>query len=172
MRPDERRYPIQPILDRTGWSHRDFAEHDHVELSTIRKRVSRGLSAPDAERIAVRLLHVPAVAVWPDFGEVPCANDRCDEMFAPTTNHHVYCSRRCQQRVADRRYAAKRRSDDARREAQRAYLAEYRSSERAREIERRRRRAYYLRNRERELARQREYDATVRAPRRAAAKAA
>lgn len=198
----EKRYPLAALVDAVGMSEAATARMIGLSGSTLKWARVKGLVEEAADRYACRAGLVPWVVWpdWLDDLEQECADEKCTNRFVPSRKGNIFCSKECNHRAASRNHKRRRYQDPeyrARKQAanaaykatadravklkQAAYRAanaeriaakhaEYRAANADRIRERSA--AYYQANRERALARQREYDRTVRAERRRAAKAA
>lgn len=155
-----RRYPLQPLLELTGWTMNRVTQIAPCNGGEYRLRLADGVTERTAERIAVAAGY-HALEVWPEMIEEAysaCAAADCERRFIPTRKGHSYCSDRCRERV---RMRLKYQTDEAHRAMKRAARTDFYNEvghyERARErrkyhanaeAARARSRAYYAANAE------------------------
>jgi hypothetical protein len=89
------RFGLAPLQDALGHpTHAMIAELAGVKRATVAQWTQRGLSAFQADRVAVAVGMHPA-EVWADWWDATgslCGNDRCME---PVPDHRVFCSPLC-----------------------------------------------------------------------------
>ena len=154
------RYSLEPLAASLGVPLHSLGRRLGVSGSTWQEYRDQGVSERVADRLAVRL-GVPTLSVWPEMTELAAAAcAECSGSFIPNRKGHIYCSKRCRARVAQRAYHRRRRADpvfgEIERERCRRYKAE---SVRAVKIGRK---AYYEANRERFIRYQADYRARMR----------
>jgi hypothetical protein len=140
-----RRWPLEPLAALMGG--RPGLTARGIDTRQITRAEADGLSDLLADRWAVRCgLH--PYTVWPDMAdaavadiEQECEADDCTARFVPSPRAHAgrhrFCSRRCADRVYQRRRRQRPEVRQANREARRAYYAAHGDYERARERRRR-----------------------------------
>lgn len=169
-----RRYPLEPLLELTGWTMTQVRQVAPCGGEEYRLRVEHGVTERIADRLACAVGLHPHV-VWPEMAahaledaEQECADERCTTTFVPVRKSHRYCSPRCFQRAYKRaKYRERYASDPAFREAEVARArAKRAATQRARKIKAR---AYYLANAEKLRAKARARKAARREAQRAEA---
>lgn len=139
------RYPLQPLLDAAGMTLNDLRQVCPMGGTTYRNARNIGLTEDQADRWSCRCGLLPWL-VWPNWLDdafVACASDVCDGRFVPTRRNHIYCSKRCTVRHAQRAYRARVKDTDAFKEYGRTYSRRYYAE--AGEYVRARQRAYNAR---------------------------
>ena len=144
MSPTARRYPLSALVELSGLSENALAHKVGLSGSTLKKAREDGLLEPAADRYAVRAGFHP-YEVWPEMLDhaledtsIECAGG-CGTPIQPTRADHRFCSRRCKERVGQRRrYHTDELTRRRRIESAAAYYAEAGDYVRTRERLRRR----------------------------------
>lgn len=171
------RYPLQALLDATGFSMAELRRRCPMNGSVYRNAVTRGLLPDQADRWAVACgLH--PFEVWPEMADHALSVcPECQGRFAPTRTNHVWCTSACYHRQYGREFQRRKYATDPEfREQKKARAVQYRQAAgralivkqrawKAANADRQRayRKAYYEANRDRILAKQRDYDRARRA---------
>ncbi len=151
-----RRYPIEPLIAKTGLTPRQFMDEARMSGTAMRRAEEDGLDADQADRYAMRFHWLP-YEVWPDYGpDATKICKGCDKEFDPKRSDQKFHNRECGKLWNQREWRRQKYANDP----------EF--AERIRE----QRRTYYAECGDYERARQARYDAEVRAPRRRQERAA
>jgi hypothetical protein len=105
----ERRYPLEPLVAASGLSLHALGMTVGLSGSSLAAARRLGLVEAAADRCACRLGLLPWL-VWDDWLadlERQCASAPCTTRFVPLRRGHIYCSKRCTVRAAQRAYRAR-----------------------------------------------------------------
>jgi hypothetical protein len=125
----ERRYPLDPLRQLTGWSMRHITTIAPCGGPEYRTRLDQGVTAAIADRLAVAAGLHPHL-VWPEMldhaiedHQRTCEAEGCAERFSPPDRapHMRFCSPRCKRREKMRRYRARPHGAEANRRHSAAY---------------------------------------------------
>lgn len=139
-RPVERRWPLAPFFEVTGWTMADIREVAPCGGDEWKRRHTEGVTERIADRIATAAGHHPWT-IWPDMDQaaaetVSVVCQGCYVAFVPEHPLRTYCTPECRQRARWRRRAATVRARDPERERARKrrwaqesgdYLARYKA---------------------------------------------
>ena len=148
----EHRYPLEPLAAAMHLTIPAACRALRISGSTEQQYRRDGVTDKVADRLAIRAGFHP-YEIWPDMADhqladvsKPCADEKCDELYVPSTASQRFCSPTCRKRDAGRRYVRRRyRTDpefaERRRRESRQWRAE--GGEAWRRSERRRQKARY-----------------------------
>ena len=134
-----RRYPMEPLLEATGWTLSQAAQQLGIGGPEYRRYADEGMSREVAERKALKAGFHP-YEVWPNMADddaddvtVKCAAEDCPVMFIPPATgpgqkRRLYHDRNCQTRWnAKLRYQTVPEVRERRKAAAQRYKAEVRA---------------------------------------------
>lgn len=137
----ERRYPLEPILRLTGWTHVRVQQIAPCNGTEWRLRRQEGVTERIADRLAVAAGLHPAT-VWDGWADDvvfdrACQAHGCDERFIPRTSQHTFCSPRCRRRAKARRYRSTEAGAENNRKWRRSWYEDCREYDNAQSTKRR-----------------------------------